>query len=55
MIIYTGIADNYRTVNVLTITLFETLMNDQITDYLLTILNELVCTFRKKNTAVSHY
>ena len=30
-------------------------MNDQLTDYFLTILNEQLCDFREKNTAVSHY
>ena len=47
--------DNYRPVNVLTVIskIFETLMNDQLTDYFLTILNKLLCPFRKKYSCQS--
>ena len=42
--------DNYRPVSVLTVVskLYETLINDQLTNYFLHILNKLLCAFRKK-------
>ena len=42
------IRDNYRPVNVLTVIskIYETLMNEQLSDYFITILNKLLCAFR---------
>ena len=47
--------DSYRPVNVLTVIskIFKTLMNDQITDYFLTVLKKLSCAFRKKYSCQS--
>ena len=47
--------DNYWPVNVLTVIskIFETLMNDELTDYFQTILNKLSCAFCKKYSCQS--
>ena len=47
--------DNYRPVSVLTVVskIYETLMNDQLTDYFRNILNKLLCAFRKKYSCQS--
>ena len=47
--------DNYRPVSVLTVVskIYETLMNDQLTDYFRNILNKLLCAFRKKYSGQS--
>ena len=47
--------DNYRPVNVLTVIskIYETLMNEQLSDYFITILNKLLCAFRKNYSCQS--
>ena len=47
--------DNYKPVSVLTgvSKIYETLMNDQLTDYFLNILNKLLCAYRKKYSCQS--
>ena len=47
--------DNYRPVNVLTVIskIYETLMNEQLSDYFMTILNKLLCAFRKNYSCQS--
>ena len=47
--------DNYRPVNVLTVIskIYETLMNNQLTEYFVTILNKLLCAFRKRYSCQS--
>ena len=47
--------DNYRPVNVLTVIskIYETLMNNQFTEYFVTNLNTLLCAFRKRYSCQS--
>ena len=47
--------DNYRPVNVLAVMskIYQTLMNNQFTEYSVTILNKLLCAFRKRYSCQS--
>ena len=47
--------DSYRPVKVLTVIskIYETLMNNQLTEYFVTILNKLLCVFRKRYSCQS--